>query len=133
MAAVREVKQQVDIKDYDEFIQQLIKQMGIIHNKVYKNVKGTNERMEQQVNIHRKGFQFVMYDLVMKYIGNRLQGNEKKLTNNWAGPYEIIKIMDNGVNFKIRNIKDPEEITTVNGKDLMMHEKWRRTGKDKQE
>jgi len=132
MARIREIKGR-KTRDYQEFLQELTRQMGILHNKAYKNVKGMNKRMADRVNRDREDFEFVLYDLVMYYTGNRLIGNIKKLKNNWKGPYEIIEIKPNKVDFVIRDIKKEKEQFTVHGKYLVLNEKWKRARKREKE
>ena len=128
MARIREVKGR-KTKGYQEFLEELTRQFGILHNKAYKNIKGANKRMAQRINRDREEFEFALYDLVMYYVGNKWTGNIKKLTNNWKGPYEIIEIKNNGVDFIIRNTQDTKEQFTVHGKYLVLNEKWKRLKK----
>ncbi len=53
----------------------------------------------------------------MYNISARLKGNKRKLTPNYIGPYEIIEVKNNGINYKICNEHD-NTIITVNRKHI---------------
>jgi len=63
----------------------------------------------------------------MKYIGNRMVGTRKKLNEEWDGPFEIIEIKPNGVDFVIKDTRTEDEKQTIHGKWLAYYQKWKNT------
>ena len=61
----------------------------------------------------------------MKHIGNGMIGNKKKLREEWDGPFEIIEVCENGVDFKIQDKRVPDEKQTIHGKWIAYYQKWK--------
>ena len=46
--------------------------------------------------------------MVLYYAGDQLTGNTKKLTTNWIGPHEIIKISNDNLSYKLSDVNNPD-------------------------
>ena len=120
LGKIRELKA-IKSRTYREYLQELIKQLAIVHDKSSKWVKMINTRLAKRKNSNRTDFPFAEHDRVMYYIGNQLKGNQKKLLANWKGPYEITTVYPNKVTFQIKSLqRGTEESKKVHGKYLIL-------------
>ena len=115
----------IPITDYDEYLKTFIHQLNALRRKANKIDIERIGKAIRRLNATRKEFSFQKGELVMKYIGNRMVGTKKKLSEEWDGPHEIIKILDNGVDFVIKDTRDENQIQTIHGKWLAYHQKWK--------
>ena len=110
-------------QDYDEYITQFIKQLEIIRANAHKIQKEKGDKQRARNSERSPPFTFKVGDIVMRYIGDKQVGNEKKLKSNYLGPYEVISILPNNVNYIIQNIHDQKETITVHGSKLAHYDK----------
>ena len=114
-----------EVKDYDQYLETLIKQLNLIRGKAKKlNLKNV-QRAISRINKNRGTFPFKEGELVMKYVGNGMVGTKKKLREEWDGPYEIFKVCENGVDFIIRDTRKEDEKQTIHGKWIAYYQKWK--------
>ena len=123
---IRELKG-LKSKTYQEYLQELVRQLAIVHDKSTKWVKMLNTRLAKRKNSQREDFPFKIHDRVMYFIGNQLTGNKRKLLSNWKGPYEITRVYPNQVTFQIKALmKGVEESRKIHGKYLVLREDFMR-------
>ena len=107
-----------EFDDYQEYLRTFIKELEIIRNKTFKIQWQKSSKLEQNLNKERKDFDFKIGELVLRYIGDQVQGNKAKLLPKYEGPYEIIKIYPKGVTFVIQDVKQPDTRLTIHGSKL---------------
>ena len=109
------------IIDYDDYLFQFINQLSILRGKAYEIQKTYKERVAEKVNNKKQPFSFQTGQLVMRYIGDKMVGNKKKLLPNYIGPYEIKQLLPNNNTFIIQNVKDTKEQITIHGDKLAIY------------
>ena len=77
-------------------------------------------KWEQNINKTKESFQYKLGQIVWRFIGDQKKGNNYKLTAKYGGPYEIIRVHDNNVNYTIRNLYNENEELTVHGNKLIL-------------
>ena len=104
--------------DYESYLAQLIKQLGIIRNKAFRAQYKAQMKAAERINKTRTPFIFQVGDWVLKNVAITRVGNEKKLKPQWVGPYEIIHKAENGINYTIQDVYDGNKSENIHGKRL---------------
>eukprot|EP01084_Bolivina_argentea_P241976 406062_1 len=75
--------------------------LGIIRNKAITAQDHYDALRKHYYDKNANDFKYEVGQDVMYNISSRLTGNKRKLKPNWIGPYEIITVFNNGLNYKL--------------------------------
>ena len=93
-------------QEYIDFLanrQAILKRRANERQTVYDRIRLNNYQKKNKKKIK----QYQIGDKVLWNVSVRFSGNKKKLGPRWVGPYEIIKIFNNGQSYKIKKIPLP--------------------------
>ncbi len=111
-----------NVKNYEEYLFNFIKQLEIIRNKVFMKEYEIYIKRLKDWNKKTKDFTYKIGDLVTLKLHRK--GNVGKLSLGRKGPYEIMEIIGTNENkFRIQNIDNTTEEHIVHGSDLAKYNK----------
>ena len=64
-----------------------------------------DQKRKEYEDKKRKDLEFKIGDTVIFFRGYRAIGNKEKLKSKWEGPYRIIEIFNDGINFRLKKLK----------------------------
>lgn len=96
----------------EDYVSDLRRKMHDIHEQVRSNIRGASDRMKGVYDARVEGRTYNEGDLVWLYNPQRRRGLSPKLQQNWEGPFEIVKRI-NDVVYRIRKVP--------NGKPRVVH------------
>ena len=108
-----------------DYIEHMNNRRNIIENDTRKYQRYYDEQRTKHKEIYSEDNpnpKFKVGQFVMCYTGDQLVGNVKKLTTNWQGPYEIIRLSNDGQIATIANVHNPDNIFNANVNQLKI---WR--------
>ena len=121
------------IKSPEEYIDFIQNRKKIILDKTRKRQKHYDDMRKLYKERQEKGIKeavFQVGDFVLYDITSGMNGNEKKLSQHYAGPYEVVKIKDNNC-VEIRLLKMNSPSFTVNISHIKHYHKFEKSPKDK--
>ena len=93
---------------HDEFLRFMNNRRDIIDINVKRKQSHYDEQRKKYYDDIQKYIKFDLNQLVYYDIHQQLVGNKKSLQPNWIGPFEIIKISEDGLNVTICDINNEE-------------------------
>jgi hypothetical protein len=102
------------------YVKQLAKNMEIIHSLSKQRIEKNQARIKAQFDKHAKpAFIFKIGDVVKRRkLQNSAEDLSSKLSPNWIGPCDVIKVLENG-SYMIQERKIGAKPTKINEKDLL--------------
>ena len=96
-----------------EYIDYIARRIAIIRDNVKIAQRAYDTLRKARADKNSKESDFDVGELVLYNISQRYTGNKKKFTPHYVGPYEIIKIFNNGQNVQLREVEN--ELNIFNG------------------
>jgi hypothetical protein len=102
------------------YVTELITRLGIAHNSVIREAKEAKRMREvNNENLYQVPH-YAVGSLVLLYTPAIKPKTVKKLTALWTGPFEVLEILDNKLNYRIQRVnKNGQKIRTA--KSLLVH------------
>ena len=75
----------------DDYVSELRKRMGEIHDRVRENIRDASDRMKVRYDINTNKAGYQTGDLVWLFDPKRRRGFSPKLQRSWDGPYKVMK------------------------------------------
>ena len=98
-------------KRYNTFIKDMLR---IYRNTADEELKKYNIRKEIAYNKDKKAANYKTGELVKLWKGIYPAKGRNKLAINWQGPYKIVQVFNNGVNYILQSLKFPAIFITAN-------------------
>ena len=89
-----------------DYIDYMIQRMAIIRGDAKLVQKAYDEIRKKSYDKKRKKNDLAVGDLVLYDVSHKYVGNDKKLKPNFIGPFEIVKIFNDGQNVQVIDLQD---------------------------
>ena len=86
------------------YVTDLITRLGIAHNSVIESAEEARETREHENNSIYQIPHYAVGSLVLLYTPTIKPKTVKKLTALWTGPFEVLEILDNKLNYRIQRV-----------------------------
>ena len=106
-----------------KYAKYMARRYQIIHNEAKMRQTHYDKIRKRTYDKNKDDTTYQVGEFVLENISPRLTGNERKLTPNWVGPYEITQIFNNGANYRITDCQHGVESHVVSAKHLKPYHK----------